>query len=215
MVRGSVMLGGRAANGVFVVDTGANNALTLFSPFVRRHRLVPRSSPLRVTGVTIAGDGPAVVIRVDGLRLGRNTFARPVTGMIDRNVIRRVPHPEFGGLIGNELLRRFRVFFDYRRGQLILEPAGDLRAEFPFDRSGLQLRAHPQSMETVVVSAIIPRSPAAGRIQPGDVLVEIDDEPVNDIYSARRKLEATGTRRITVRRRDAVHEVTLATRPLL
>ena len=67
----------------------------------------------------------------------------------------------------------------------------------------------------MVVSAIIPRSPAAGRIEPGDVLVEIDDEAVNDVYAARRKLEVAGTRRITVRRRDRIHQIVLATRPLL
>ena len=215
MVRAAVMHAGRAANGVFILDTGANNAVTLFSPFARRHQLAPRSKPVRVGGVTMAGEGSAMLLRVDGLGLGRNTFTRPVCGMIDRGVIRKLPHPEFAGMIGNELLRRFRVIFDYRHKELILEPAADLTAEFPFDRSGLQLKAEAGSLKTVVVNAVVPRSPATGRIEPGDVLMEIDDVAVDDLYIARRQLGASGTRRIKVRRGDNIHQITLATRPLL
>jgi hypothetical protein len=29
--------------------------------------------------------------------------------------------PNLNGIVGNQLLRRFRIFFDYRGGRLILE----------------------------------------------------------------------------------------------
>lgn len=215
MVPGSVTLGGRTANGMFALDTGANNAITLFAPFVRRYRMVPRVRPVMIRGVTIAGDGPAVVVRADSLRLGKLHLRGLVSGLIDRTLIRRLPDPLFAGLIGNDFLRRFRAIFDYAGRQLILEAQQDLSAEFPFDRTGLQLRAHGDTLSEVVVIHIAPFSPAAGRFQTGDVIVAIDDEPVRDLYGARMKFEAPGTRRITIRRGEATRVITIATRPLL
>ena len=215
MVPGQVILGGRSANGMFILDTGANNAVTLYTPFVRRHRMSPRQRPVTITGVTFAGEGSAAVMRADGLRVGKHFLRGPITGLIDRRLIRRLPDAQFAGLIGNDLFRRFRTIVDYHGKQLILEPVQDLSAEFPFDRTGLQLRAAGDALERVIVTHVAPMSPATGRFQAGDHIVAIDDEPVSDLYVAKRKFEAPGTRKITIRRGEATSVITLATKSLL
>jgi C-terminal processing protease CtpA/Prc len=80
------------------------------------------------------------------------------------------------GDIGNGLLRRFVVTFDYQQKMMYLRPATDLSVPESFDRSGLELGA---SVKGSINFEVMRGSPAdlAG-LKSGDALIAVDGRPV-------------------------------------
>src|SRR5262249_44273858 len=86
------------------------------------------------------------------------------------------------GLIGGEVLSRFRVTWDYAHERLFFEPNGRYRDPFPYDASGLSLSAQGPDLSTFEVRRIAPGSPGADAgFAEGDVLLAIDGTPVKQI----------------------------------
>lgn len=113
-------------NGLFEIDSGGGHALILNRPFVERHQLLTpaqKAHPVSVGGVV--GSSSAVQGVIEGLRLGRarvenvgTFFSLAREGMLASE--------EFDGSIGNDVLRRYKIVFDYSRRRMIVEsnPAG-------------------------------------------------------------------------------------------
>ena len=78
------------------------------------------------------------------------------------------------GLIGNQMLSRFRVIIDYIDGVIYLKPGPRHKRKFKMDRSGMIVFAHGQDLDEFIVQDIIDGSPAheAG-VQRGDQIVRI------------------------------------------
>jgi len=112
---------GGGATGLFIIDTGHVGALLLHRPFVEKNGLLPpddESTPFEVCG--IGGGSMTRMGKLGSLRLGSHDVKSPVTLFAqarDGNLI----STEYDGLIGNAILRRFRVVFDHSRSRMILE----------------------------------------------------------------------------------------------
>ncbi|HEV8611533.1 MAG TPA: aspartyl protease family protein [Thermoanaerobaculia bacterium] len=179
-VSARVRMPGRAPiDGKFMVDTGAPMTTIAFStPFVERFRLLPDVKK-RVVDRSFAGLGgetTQVLGRVSELAFGdlriRNatvTFAQDTAGTL--------ASADFAGIIGGELLRRFKVIFDPARRRLILEPNGQFNEPYEHNMSGIALRVGTRG-GTPTIHSIIAGSPAeeAG-LKAGDELEAIDGRP--------------------------------------
>ena len=164
--------------------------------------LESRAALRRVTGGVGSGQTYQVVLgRVRRLELG------PF-------VLEDLPSVAPGvALIGGEVLRRFRVTFDYARERLILTPGRHLRDEVPEDRSGLVLRLTADG-ERLRAEEVESGSPAwkAG-IRAGEHVVAMDGTPVRalGLRRAQALLMAPGARvRLQVAGERGVREVELA-----
>ena len=112
-----------AVTGRFMIDSGAAGALVLNSPFVEQNKLLPpatETTPFQVCG--IGGDSPTQIGKVTEIRLGNIKLEKPVT-MFSQAKNGVLSSTNFSGQIGNALLRRFKVVFDYSRKVMILERA--------------------------------------------------------------------------------------------
>ncbi|HKW02972.1 MAG TPA: retropepsin-like aspartic protease [Vicinamibacterales bacterium] len=106
-----------------LIDTGSNGALTLTSPFVRRHDLTARfpSRQQQNAAVGINGTVFSPVVALTSVAFGDAAIARPnaalstATAGLDAST-------DFDGIIGAELLRQFTVTIDYPRRRLIFSP---------------------------------------------------------------------------------------------
>ena len=118
-------------SGRFEIDTGYDSALMLYRPFVTAHPVlepVGASDPNTRQG--LGHSTKSVRARLESVAFGGFSF---------QNVIADFPLGEEGtqgdknvaGLIGNEILRRFKVIFDYLRHEMILEPNVHLSDPFP------------------------------------------------------------------------------------
>ena len=123
VIDAAINIAGRPpVRGRFEIDTGCDGGLCLGHDFVEQNHLLEASGKLsggERSGV--GGDAQTKVGSVPQLQLGRLTVDKPETNFFQQGspVERRL-----AGHIGVEVMRQFRVIFDYSRQRIILEPYG-------------------------------------------------------------------------------------------
>jgi hypothetical protein len=103
-----------------VIDTGSSRYLTLITK--SRRQLKPPAERTLGASVGVVGDTLVIVAPVDRLEIGSLLMQKVETAWMEPFRVPAVRNiPKLNGIIGNPLLSRYHVFFDYRRGRLILE----------------------------------------------------------------------------------------------
>ncbi|HEV3091994.1 MAG TPA: alpha/beta fold hydrolase [Candidatus Cybelea sp.] len=192
-------------HGTFVVDTGDRTSLTLFRRFASENDFY-RDAPVRnvVTGIGVGG-----LISSDVLRTTVSLFGTTIPGVVTRASRDRGGAFAFGGddaSVGNGLLRRFNIVYDYpdatiyawpsryfseseryvplvaRNGlleRLTNAPDPTLSAVPQLPRHGVLGAAVAQSPGGVVVGFVVPGSSAAqAGLQRGDAIRTVDGQSV-------------------------------------
>ncbi|HKP47753.1 MAG TPA: PDZ domain-containing protein, partial [Pyrinomonadaceae bacterium] len=211
-------LGGSAVKGKFVVDMGSGLALALYSPFVRQRNLLNGLKTMPALG----GRGAGGVVtgrlgRVAELKIGKYTIAQPIT-FFSEDQSGAFAIDSVLGNIGAQIMARFRVFLDYSRSRLIVEP--NARFAEPFDRAfaGFNLLAEGADYRTFRVAQIQPDSPATeANLQQDDVLIAVDDKPASQmtLTTINQLFERAASFKLTVRRKDQTVSLTLTTRRMI
>jgi predicted aspartyl protease len=162
---------GKSVIGTFLVDTGGDMPALLNKQIVDRDGLADQLPTLNETGYGLGGKTARVALRASTLSIGPFELERPFVGIA--NDPARADQ-KATGLIGMEVLRRFKVTFDYSRSRMYLKPGPRVGEAFVYDASGLALRARRPSFSPYV-SRVTESSPAqeAG-LKPGDLLLELD-----------------------------------------
>ena len=103
-----------------VIDTGAG-ALSLTKQFAKSHGILPAAETL-IPGAECGSAGrsaePTLVGTIDRLQIGGFTLSHLQTVFYQATADRT-----YDGLLGSEILRHFKVIFDYSRHRMILEPS--------------------------------------------------------------------------------------------
>jgi hypothetical protein len=205
--------------GEFVLDTGASSALTLTDDLVQKQNVleaVPQTIRARMGGV--GGPVENRVGRIERLRIGPYAVERPVT-VFRLPGAGQISAPGTAGNIGGEILRRFRVTFDYRHERMTLEPNAAIGEPFEADMSGLVTQVLADSTRALQVLWTQEKSPASeAGIVAGDVIEALDGRPVAESGpAAMREMfrRADATYSLTVRRGGERREVKLTMRRLI
>ena len=104
-----------------VADTGSSRSLSLITKS-RRH-LKPPSEQTIGASVGVAGETRVVVASTRRLQLGSIVAEDVETAWMEAFSVPAVRNiSNLNGILGNRFMNRFRVFFDFRGGRLILEP---------------------------------------------------------------------------------------------
>ncbi len=170
-----------------LVDAPFTGSLAFSRPFVEKHRLLDAAGALtpqllksKMGGV--GGESLIHIGRVQSLTLGPYSFERPVSEfcLAEGGTLAR---SDIDGLLGAEILRRFRVIFDYPHLRMILEPAGGaLNDAFEYDMSGLEIRAVAPELRSFTVRRVHEGSPAAeAGVRVGDSITVINGRPVQEL----------------------------------
>lgn len=219
-IRATVREPGRAPlEGLFTVDTGARQALSLTRPFVEKSWLAERAREAIPAphGIGVGGETKTRVGRVAALEIGRFTIERPVAGFAEDR--KGAGASELlAGNIGGEILRRFTVTFDYSRRQMFLEPNASYGEPFEYDMLGALLMLD-EGGTSFLVRRVVDGSPAreAG-IREGDLVVGVDGAPSSGmtLEQARRMLRTPGrTLELALRRGGEESRVRVTLRRLL
>lgn len=172
--------GRRPIEGRFIVDLGAGRfTVILNTPFIAANNLLA-AAPKTIGdpgAMGVGGEVKLLVGRLPRLQLGHFTLTDPVLYFAqDRKGA--FANSEFSGVIGGELLCRFKVIFDYAHKRMILEPNASLADRFEYDMSGIRLRADGADFKQLKVSRVVESSPGAeAGVREGDVIAAIDERP--------------------------------------
>jgi hypothetical protein len=126
VVQGKVTVksGGKVVPVRLVADTGSGRSLALIIKS-RRHLKPPAEQSVGAS-VGVVGRTAVVLASTHQLKLGSITVSDVETAWLEAfgvPAVRNIEH--LHGILGNQFLSRLRVFFDYQRGRLILEPISD------------------------------------------------------------------------------------------
>ena len=114
-------IGDQDVTALLMIDTGASQAVMLRHPFTESHGLFRLAESTSTSDSLAHGPTAYVQLPARELRLGRWKFANP---NVKANQVRSGSgaYTETDGILGNDILRRFRVTFDYARKRMLLEP---------------------------------------------------------------------------------------------
>lgn len=122
---------GRRATATLELDTGADSAFVLNNPFVEKHRLLKTSKNIETSaGRGAGGETERILGEATRVSVGPFVFNKvPVFFSLQKEGV----DTDFDGVVGGEVLRRFKVIIDYSRSRIILEPNKDLKGPFEVD----------------------------------------------------------------------------------
>ncbi len=213
-------VGKQPFEGEFLIDTGLTGTLNFNSPFVARNKLlelVPNTKSITF-GALLAGKSSGRIGRVNSFQFGGFVIEHPVANF-SQDAAGDDSEAEVAGIIGSEVLRRFKLIVDYSRKQIILEPNKQLSAAYEFDMSGASLAAGGEGLKTFKVRSLIENSPAAeADLRVGDIITAINGKPTAEmtLEQIRRMFRrAEQTYKLSVKRKESPLEITLKTRRIV
>ncbi|MEO6130815.1 MAG: PDZ domain-containing protein, partial [Saprospiraceae bacterium] len=157
-----------------LIDTGAGVPLLLHTNSISSLHL-PEHYIRGKLGMGLGGYLEGFIGRINKLRFGEIEFNGVLTNFQDIAKEMMTDKDRYrNGILGNLLLSRFSVIFDYIHGQMMLKPNSYQTKPFNMDKSGLIIFAFGDSFDQYVVRDVIESSPAEqADIRPNDLLVKI------------------------------------------
>lgn len=123
-----------------LIDTGNSDALWLF-PNKMNNFFYNHPNIDDYLGRGFNGDILGKKSRIKSFSLGDFTLTQPTTSFPDENSIKNVKIiPGRVGSIGEEILRRFDVIFDYKNAKMYLKKNIYFDEDFLFNKSGLEFK---------------------------------------------------------------------------
>lgn len=182
-VPASIEMPGRPKfQGQFLVDTGGGLVTAILNAPTARVRNLPEPSQKMILDRSLSGLGGEMrllVGRAVSISLGSIAIHKPVI-YISQDKAGALASTDFDGVIGGEILKRFKAVFNCQRNRLILEPNSHYTEPFEYDMSGIRLRAEGNDFRRFRISHVLQGSPAeeAG-LREGDMLDAIDGNPAS------------------------------------
>lgn len=162
----------------FLIDTGAALSL-LINTESREDLALPEQVVPSNLGAGLGGFLVGYKGRVSRLSFPPYEFSEVVTSFQDLPLrLDSLQSDQRNGIIGNEILRRFTVIFDYIGERMYLAPNKAYDEEFVYDRSGLLIIAAGPNLSEFIIYSVLERSPASeAGLQPGDRILSINFVP--------------------------------------
>ena len=198
----------------FYFDTGAGLCLLLSTDFVEDSTLFSAKRKRVTTQVEgLGGKKQMELTTVKNFKLGPYRFKR-VPAYIFEDEFNVTSYPYLGGLIGNDLLRRFNVILNYEKRDIYITPNSHYRDLFDYSYTGLNFYIVNNE---VVITDIMKGSPAekAG-FQADDIIVAVNNNFSKNIQVYKTALQNPGEKiKILVYRNGAPLMLTLKVKSII
>lgn len=213
-VQGAQIRDHRKIRSRFLFDIGAGLSLVLSQDFEADSSVIRKKRkrfPIEAHGV--GGKLNMEMTLVKDFRLGPYRF-RNVPTMIFDDEFNVTSYPYLGGLIGNQLLKRFNLTINYQQREIHLKPNSLYREPFEYSYSGMELYYMNGS---IVVGSIVKGSPAdVAGLQEGDIVIAIDNNASQNFAQYKKALTSARKRvRLIIRRDEELMEVQVKLMSLL
>ncbi|ULQ51617.1 aspartyl protease family protein [Flavihumibacter fluvii] len=174
----------------YFFDTGAGLSLLLTEDFVADSSVFSKKKKIYSTQAEgLGGKTYMRLTTVKEFRIGPYKFKKVPTYIFD-DEYNVTNYPYLGGLIGNDLLRRFNVIINYERRDIYLMPNRHFREPFDYAYTGLGIYFINGQ---VTVTDVMPGSPSekAGFME-GDIIIAINNNMTRNIMAYRNLLQQPG-----------------------
>jgi hypothetical protein len=202
-----------AINARFYFDTGAGLCLLLSADFAKDSALLnSKKKPLPTQAQGLGGKTDMMLTTIKELKIGPYKF-RNVPTFIFEDEYNVTSYPYLGGLIGNDILRRFNVYLNYERRDFYLIPNSHYRDPFDYSYTGLGLYWIDGQ---IVVGDVMKGSPAekAG-FKVDDVIIALNNNFSLNLQAYKNMLQNIGEKiRVIVKRPTGLTELGLKIRSI-
>ncbi|HKE60675.1 MAG TPA: PDZ domain-containing protein, partial [Pyrinomonadaceae bacterium] len=192
----------------------------LTTPFAQRNKL-PAVTQKTISDRSVAGLGGEthlLVGRANSFRLGHSVLPAALI-YISQDKAGALASSDYEGVIGTEILKRFKVIFDYSRRRLILERNDHFRETLEYDMSGMSLRALGDDFRTFKIYQVLGDSPAGkAGLRVGDIIERIDVQPASQLTLEQilQMMKVPGRAyQLTIKRNSETRLATITTRRLI
>jgi predicted aspartyl protease len=143
-----------------LVDTGASDAMWLSTNSDKRIS-VPENNIETFLGRGLSGDLYGKKGRIGAIWVGPLVLYEPIVAFPENDIADQlIGTNDRNGTLGAEILRRFNLTIDYPGKRLILRPNADLKDEFNYNMSGLEVINPMPGLPIFLISNIRKNSPA-------------------------------------------------------
>jgi hypothetical protein len=176
----------------FYFDSGAGLCLLMSEDFEKDSSILIKGKKVLITQAEgIGGKKPMKLTTVKEIEIGPYKFKK-VPAHIFYDEYNVTSYPQLGGLIGNDLLRRFNLIVNYSDKEIHLRPNSHFRESFDYSYTGLGIYYVDGQ---IVIEDVLEGSPAekAG-FKPGDILAGINNTFAGNIQSYKNMLQEVGAK---------------------
>lgn len=156
----------------FLFDIGAGLCMMLTSDFVKDSALIKKKKKMWMKQAEgMGGKLDMNLTWIKEVKIGPYRF-RKVPVYIFDDIYNVTSYPYLGGLIGNDVLRRFNIILNYEKREIYLLPNSHFNEPFDYSYSGLELYLIDN---VIMVGDVAKGSPAeeAG-VKEGDVVIAVN-----------------------------------------
>lgn len=176
----------------FYFDSGAGLCLLMSEAFEKDSSILVKGKKVLITQAEgIGGKTPMKLTTVKEIKISQYKFKK-VPAHIFKDEYNVTSYPLLGGLIGNDLLRRFNLIINYNEKEIHLLPNTHFKDPFDYSYTGIEIYLEDGQ---VVIEDVLEGSPGekAG-LKPGDILAGIDNNLAANIQTYKNLLQEVGAK---------------------
>lgn len=191
-VQSSTIKDNTAVAAKFYFDTGAGLCYLLSQEFVRDSGVLKKNKIIVETQAEGLGGKKAMQLTtLNEVRLGPYKFKKVPVYIFD-DEFNVTAYPQLGGLIGNDLLRRFNVVINYAEKEIHLLPNTHFNEPFDYSYSGLGIYQIDGAIQVIDVVEGSPGEKAG--FKTGDVIMGVENNFSSNIQTYKTLLQSAGAR---------------------
>ena len=198
----------------FYLDTGAGLCFLMSEAFSKDSTILSKKrKPIYTQAEGMGGRLEMQLTVIKSLQVGHYKFRNVPTYIFSDNY-NVTSYPYIGGLLGNDILRRFNMIINYPQREIHLQPNGHFTDAFDYAYTGM---ATYYIGGRIVVEDIIAGSPAdkAG-LKVDDILIGVGNNFSNNIMQYKTQLQnATGKIKMFVSRDGKIIELFIKPKSIL
>jgi hypothetical protein len=180
----------RTVNANFYIDTGAGLCFLMSKQFEDDSVVLKKDrKPVFIQVQGLGGKKQMSLTIIKEVQIGPYKFRKVPNNILD-DEFNATSYPFLGGVIGNDILRRFNVILNYPKREIHLLPNSHYYDDFDYSYTGLNLYYVDGK---IILDDVINKSPAykAG-LKKDDVIVAVNTNFSNDINTYKNLLQVIG-----------------------
>ena len=205
---------GKAINSRFLYDIGAGVCMMLSQDFVSDSSFLDKKRKLLTKeGEGVGGKIDMHVTVIKEVKLGPYRFRSVPTYIFD-DVYNVTSYPQLGGLVGNDILRRFNCILNYDKKDFYLIPNTHFNDPFDYSYSGIELY---YILGYIIIGDVAKGSAAeVAGLREDDIVIAVNNNFSQNLNQYKIALQAANQKvKLIVRRDNELKEFTFKVKSIL